>query len=64
MKTAPRGYAKDHPRVGLLRHKGLTTWREWEPAAWLGTAKAKTRVVEFLRAGAPLHEWLDSHVRS
>ena len=37
LKTAPRGYPKDHPRRELLRHKGLTTWREWEPAAWLGT---------------------------
>ncbi|MFP5375752.1 MAG: DUF2461 domain-containing protein [Acidimicrobiia bacterium] len=23
LKTAPRGYPKDHPRVELLRHKGL-----------------------------------------
>ncbi|MBL7258945.1 DUF2461 domain-containing protein [Paractinoplanes lichenicola] len=62
LKTAPRGYAKDHPRVELLRHKGITTWREWEPAAWLGTSKAKTRVVEFLRASRPLKDWLDTHV--
>ena len=23
LKTAPRGYAKDHPRIALLRRKGL-----------------------------------------
>ena len=62
LKTAPRGYPKDHPRVDLLRHKGLTTWQEWEPAAWLGTAKAQTRLVEFLRTSRPLREWLDDHV--
>ena len=29
LKTAPRGYAKDHPRIDLLRRKGLTVWRGW-----------------------------------
>jgi uncharacterized protein (DUF2461 family) len=62
LKTAPRGYPKDHPRIELLRHKGLITWREWPAGAWLGTAKAKDRVVEFLRTSAPLHAWLDAHV--
>lgn len=62
LKTAPRGYAKDHPRVELLRHKGLTTWQEWEPAAWLGTSKAQARITGFLRAGRPLKDWLDTHV--
>ena len=62
LKSAPRGYPKDHPRIELLRLKGLITWREWPPAAWLGTAKAKDRVVEFLRASAPLRKWLDDQV--
>ncbi|GAB1640541.1 DUF2461 domain-containing protein [Krasilnikovia sp. MM14-A1259] len=62
LKTVPRGYPKDHPRVDLLRHKGLTTWKEWPPAAWLGTAAAKTRVVEFLRTSLPLRQWLDANV--
>ena len=62
LKTAPRGYPKDHPRVDLLRHKGLTTWREWKPAAWLGTAAAKKRIVEFLRTSRPLRQWLDVNV--
>ncbi|GAA0583863.1 DUF2461 domain-containing protein [Paractinoplanes ferrugineus] len=63
LKTAPRGFAKDHPRVELLRHKGLTTWKQWPPAAWLGTAAAKKRIVDFFRAGQPLRQWLDEHVR-
>jgi uncharacterized protein (TIGR02453 family) len=62
LKSAPRGYAGDHPRIELLRHKGLTAWREWPVGAWLGTASSKRRIVEFLRATAPLRKWLDDHV--
>ena len=35
LKTAPRGYAKDHPRIDLLRRKGLMASRSWPVAAWL-----------------------------
>jgi uncharacterized protein (TIGR02453 family) len=62
LKTAPKGYAKDHPRIALLRHKGLISWREWQPAAWLGTRKAKDRIVEFLRHSEPLNVWLQRNV--
>lgn len=62
LKTAPRGYPKDHPRIELLRHKSLVTWRGWPAGAWLGTRKAKDRVVEFLRASAPLDGWLRTQV--
>jgi uncharacterized protein (TIGR02453 family) len=62
LKTAPRGYPKDHPRAELLRNKGLIAWKEWPAAAWLGTAGAKTRVVEFLRAAQPLRHWLEANI--
>lgn len=62
LKTAPRGYPRDHPRLALLRYKGLATWRSWEPASWLATAKAKDRVVGFLRASEPVATWLRGHV--
>ena len=62
LKTAPRGYPKDHPRIELLRHKGLITWRAWPAGAWLGTRRAKERVVEFLRLSAPLNGWLGTCV--
>ncbi|MEX0817790.1 MAG: DUF2461 domain-containing protein [Gaiellales bacterium] len=64
LKTAPKGYPKDHPRIELLRFKGLITWREWPAAAWLGTGRAKDRVVEFFRLSKPLNEWLRRHVGS
>jgi uncharacterized protein (TIGR02453 family) len=62
LKTCPRGYPKDHPRVDLLRHKGLISWKQWPVAAWLGTAQAKKRVVEFLRTSVPLRDWLAANV--
>jgi uncharacterized protein (TIGR02453 family) len=61
LKTAPRGYSADHPRIELLRHKGLTAWREWPIGAWLGTAAAKKRVEQFLRDAAPLRAWFELH---
>ena len=62
LKTAPKGYDRDHPRIDLLRSKGLVVMRQWAPAAWLSTAAAKTRVVDLFRAAAPLLEWLETHV--
>lgn len=62
LKNAPKGYPKDHPRVELLRNKGLVMWKQWPVAAWLGTATAMTRIVEFLRRAQPLNEWLTANV--
>ncbi len=62
LKTAPRGYPKDHPRIELLRYKGLALWQEWPAGAWLGTARAKDRIVGFLEAARPVRAWLDAHV--
>ena len=62
LKTAPKGYPKEHPRIELLRMKGLVVMRSWEPAAWLSTAAPKKRVVEVFRAARPMLAWLDDHV--
>lgn len=62
LKTAPKGYPKDHPRIELLRYKGLITWKSWPVEPWLGTAKAKQRIVQFYDQSRPLLDWLDSHV--
>ena len=62
LKTAPRGYPKDHPRVELLRMKGLVTWKDWPVEPWLATAEAKDKVVTVLRASVPLVQWLSFHV--
>ena len=62
LKTAPRGYPKDHSRIELLRHKGLIAWKQWPVAAWMGTARAEQRVVDFLVAARPLNAWLEKNV--
>jgi len=62
LKTAPRGYPADHPRIGLLRYKGLVTWKQWPVEPWLGTPEAKRHVAGFLAASLPLCEWLNVNV--
>lgn len=64
LKTAPRGYPRDHPRVTLLRHKLLIAGRRLEPRGRAGLARdaalAFTR--ETWAACTPMTAWLDQHV--
>jgi uncharacterized protein (TIGR02453 family) len=62
LKTAPRGYAADHPRIELLRYRGLIAWKQWPVEPWLETADAKNRIARVLTAARPLRTWLESHV--
>jgi uncharacterized protein (TIGR02453 family) len=62
LTTAPRGFPIDHPRIELLRMKGLVTWKQWPVEPWLGTAEARNKVVGVLRASIPLVRWLEVHV--
>jgi uncharacterized protein (DUF2461 family) len=62
LKSAPRGYPADHPRIELLRYKGLVAWKQWPVQAWLGTPEAKQRVAGVLTATRPLSDWLRTHV--
>jgi uncharacterized protein (TIGR02453 family) len=64
LKSAPRGYSADHPRIGLLRHKGLAAFRDWPPEPWLHTAEAAGHITDFLRATAVLRDWLTAHTDS
>ena len=64
LKTAPRGYPKDHPRIDLLRHKGIIGWWEHPPRKWLATRAARDRVADGWRALGPLNAWLDANVRA
>lgn len=62
LKTAPRGYPKDHPRIEFLRRKGLMATRSWEPAAWMHTKAVVTRVRTSWEVCAEMNAWLDLHV--
>src|SRR5262245_28297025 len=52
LATAPRGWPRDHPRVDLLRMKGLITLRDLGAPAWLHTRRAATEVAKVFRNGA------------
>ena len=62
VKTAPRGIRKDHPRIALLRRKGLIASKQFAPAPWMHTAAARKRVEQAWADTAPLCDWLDAHV--
>ncbi len=62
LKTAPRGYPRDHPRVELLRRKGLVVAKTFPIAAWLRTRSALGKIVGVWEAGEPVNAWLDAHV--
>lgn len=62
LATAPRGWPKDHPRVDLLRMKGLITLRDCGSPAWLQTRRAKTEVAKAWRAGGAVTAWIDANV--
>jgi uncharacterized protein (TIGR02453 family) len=62
LKTGPRGYPKDHPRIDLLCLKGLIAWQQWPAGAWLATPAVKEHLMEFFDRSQPLQDWLNAHV--
>ncbi len=64
LKTAPRGYPRDHPRASLLRHKMLIAGARLAPDAENGIGReiALSHLSETWTACAPLLAWLDTHV--
>ena len=62
LKTAPRGYPKDHPRIDLLRRKGLVLFADVGNPAWLHTKQVATKIRTIWRDAEPVTSWLDTHV--
>jgi uncharacterized protein (TIGR02453 family) len=62
LKTRPRGFDPDHPRIELLRHKSLYGWRSWPPDDVLHESGTLERVTAAWRTLRPLSEWLADHV--
>lgn len=58
LKTAPRGYPADHPRIELLRLPHLAAGVFHPAGEWLHTTEAKQRIVEAWHSVTPLLEWL------
>ena len=61
LKTAPRGYPKDHPRIELLRHKWLVVGALL-PAGDIPADAALAHVGGTWRAAEPVIAWLNEHV--
>ena len=62
LKTAPRGYPKDHPRIELLRRKGLIATRQFGLPKWIHTTGAAKRIRDSWTGASDLCAWLDAHV--
>ncbi|MCW2525975.1 MAG: hypothetical protein JWM76_835 [Pseudonocardiales bacterium] len=62
LTRGPGGFAKDHPRAALLRHKSLTAHRELGAPTWLATGRAQAQIFKQWRSMAPLIGWLAGHV--
>jgi uncharacterized protein (TIGR02453 family) len=61
LKTSPRGFDKDHPRIEMLRHKSLTLGRSlgFEPV--IHTAELLDLVRDDWRAVSPTVDWIARH---
>jgi uncharacterized protein (TIGR02453 family) len=62
LKTAPRGYPKDHPRIELLRLRGLIAIEHITDPSTISSSHALERVRASWDSAAPLREWLGTHV--
>jgi uncharacterized protein (TIGR02453 family) len=62
LQRAPRGFPQDHPRVELLRMKGMHVGRTFGSPAWVHTSRALDRIVTAWRDAATVNRWLDRHV--
>jgi uncharacterized protein (TIGR02453 family) len=58
LKTRPKGYPADHPRIDLLRHKSLTVSREFGAPDWLPTPRAATEIRKSWETMRPVMEWI------
>ncbi|MFC4856163.1 DUF2461 domain-containing protein [Actinophytocola glycyrrhizae] len=62
LKTRPRGYDADHPRIDLLRHRSLYVMKVWEPDDALHERETFDRVRKSFLALRPINEWAADHV--
>jgi len=62
LRTAPRGYSREHPRIELLRRKALIAGRALGAGSGIGRGAALDHVAGAWRAAEPLNAWLDEHV--
>ena len=62
LKTAPRGYPRDHPRVELLRRKGVVLYGTLQGRSLADDDSVRTFTEQVFEAARPLNRWLLRHV--
>jgi uncharacterized protein (TIGR02453 family) len=62
LRTRPRGFDGDHPRIDLLRHRSIYAVRTREPDDTLHESDCLDRVRRAWRALRPFNEWARDHV--
>ncbi|NLE81202.1 MAG: DUF2461 domain-containing protein [Rhodococcus sp.] len=61
LKTTPRGWPADHPRIDFLRHKSLTAMRSYGFDRIIHTPDLVDRIRADWRSTTPLVEWVSRH---
>ena len=62
LRTRPRGFPADHPRLDLLRFRSLMVSRAFGAPDWLATPRALGVVRDTWREVTPLATWCAAHV--
>jgi uncharacterized protein (TIGR02453 family) len=58
LKRVPAGWAQDHSRARLLRHKILYIYKNFGLQPWLGSAAARKHILKVWTDAEPLNDWL------
>ncbi len=61
LKTVPRGYAREHPRAELLKHKSLSASVTLGRPDWLATPAAAQDIAGLWEDLRPLVDWVSRH---
>lgn len=64
LKTAPRGYDVDHPRIELLRHKSMTLGMDYGFEAFIHTPELLERVRTDWREATTFLDWVHAYARA
>ncbi len=62
VRTAPRGWSRDHPRIALIRRTSLVVVRHEEPRDWLFDPRCLDVVTAAWRDVGTWNAWLDARV--
>ena len=61
LKTSPRGYDADHPRIDLLRHKSMTLGKSYGFEPFIHTPELLDRVRDDWREASPFVQWVSDN---